>query len=128
MVRTWSDVGIPPAIGKASCLPLVVLSFAVLLSPLDAAKSKASFAKRSDPGYRSALATANRFLQAWQSQDHETGLLMLTDGAKHHSSEDDLRSFFSSGPDAAYEIARGKKLKAGATPSPSPCSHSISTG
>ena len=66
-----------------------------------------------DPGYASALAAANRFLQAWQNQDHETGLLMLTDIAKQNSSEDRLEIFFSSGRDAAYEIARGKKLKAG---------------
>ena len=68
---------------------------------------------RSDPAYVSALSAANRFLQAWQNQDHETGLLMLTDAAKQHSSEDRLEVFFSSGSDSAYEIARGKKLKAG---------------
>ena len=63
----------------------------------------------------SALAAANRFLQAWQNQDHETGLLMLTDAAKQLSSEDRLELFFfsSSGSDSAYEIARGKRLKAG---------------
>jgi hypothetical protein len=66
-----------------------------------------------DPGYASALAAANRFLQAWQNQDHETGLLMLTDTAKQSSSEDRLEAFFASGYDAAYEITRGKKLKAG---------------
>ena len=38
---------------------------------------------------------------------------MLTDIAKQHSSEDRMELFFSSGRDAAYEIARGKKLKAG---------------
>ncbi|MGA8312916.1 MAG: hypothetical protein WB755_23015 [Terriglobales bacterium] len=61
------------------------------------------------------MAAANRFLQAWQNQDHETGLLMLTDAAKELSSEDRLELFFSSssGSDAAYEIARGKKLKPG---------------
>ena len=66
-----------------------------------------------DPGYVSALAAANRFLQAWQNQDHETGLLMLTDAAKELRSEDRLELFFSSGSDTAYEIARGKKLKLG---------------
>ena len=38
---------------------------------------------------------------------------MLTDTAKQNSSEDRLEVFFASGRDAAYEIARGKKLKAG---------------
>jgi hypothetical protein len=75
--------------------------------------SPSSSAPAPDPGYASALGAANRFLQAWQNQDHETGLLMLTDVAKQHSSEDRLEAFFSSGRDAAYEIARGKKLKAG---------------
>ena len=69
--------------------------------------------RRLDLGYISALAAANRFLQAWQNQDHETGLLMLTDDAKQHSSEDRMESFFSSGTDAAYEIARGRKIKTG---------------
>jgi hypothetical protein len=99
--------------GRHPAFPLLVLSFAVLLSTPAAAKTKASFATRSRPAYISALAAANHFLQAWQSQDHETGLLMLTDAAKHNSSEEYLQSFFSSGSDAAYEIARGKKLKAG---------------
>ena len=38
---------------------------------------------------------------------------MLTDVAKQGSSPDRIESFFSSGSDAAYEIARGKKLKTG---------------
>lgn len=68
-----------------------------------------------DPDYVSALAAANRFLHAWQTQDHETGLIMLTDVAKHQISEDRLLAFFSSGTGAqpAFEINRGKKLKAG---------------
>ena len=79
-----------------------------------------------DRGYSSALAAANRFLQAWQNQDHETGLLMLTDAAKQSSSQERTDSFFSSGNDAAYEIARGRKMKAGRYAFPSSCyvSHS----
>jgi hypothetical protein len=69
--------------------------------------------RQADTGYVSALATANRFLQAWQNQDHESGLLMLTDDAKERSSEILMEAFFSSGADAAYEIARGKKVTAG---------------
>jgi hypothetical protein len=65
-----------------------------------------------DRSYITALSAANRFLQAWQNQDRETGLLMLTDDAKQQSSRDHLEAFFSSGADAAYEIARGKKIKA----------------
>jgi hypothetical protein len=94
----------------------MALSLALQASTVSIAKTKhspPSPAPAPDPGYASALAAANRFLQAWQNQDHETGLLMLTDVAKQNSSEDRLEVFFSSGRDAAYEIARGKKLRAG---------------
>jgi hypothetical protein len=67
----------------------------------------------SDPAYSSALAAANHFLHAWQSQDHETGIVMLADSARQRVSPDVLQSFFSPGPDAAYEIAHGQRLKAG---------------
>jgi len=86
--------------------------FASLLFALPvAAKPKPS--APTDRDYRSALATANRFLHAWQAQDQETGLLMLTDAAKRGTSMDRLQSFFSPGPQAAFEISRGRKLKTG---------------
>jgi hypothetical protein len=66
-----------------------------------------------DPAYGSALAAANRFLHAWQNQDHETGIVMLADTARQHASPELLQSFFSPGPNAAYEIAHGQRLKAG---------------
>ena len=99
----------------AVAVPVLALWVATILSASVAAKNRPlpSLSTSSDPAYVSALSAANRFLQAWQNQDHETGLLMLTDTAKQHSSEDRLEVFFSSGSDTAYEIARGKKLKAG---------------
>ena len=100
--------------GRYFAFPLIILSLASLLVTSAAARNKrSSTLPAPDPEYTPALAAANRFLQAWQNQDHETGLLMLTDTAKQKSSEDRLEIFFSSGHDAAYEIARGKKLKAG---------------
>lgn len=63
-----------------------------------------------DGDYISALSTANRFLQAWQSHDQETGLLLLSDAAKRQTSADNLEAFFSARK-SAYEITRGKKLK-----------------
>jgi hypothetical protein len=100
--------------GRHLAFPLIVLSLAWLLSTSAAGRNKhAPSLAVPDRGYASALAAANRFLQAWQNQDRETGLLMLTDIAKQNSSADRLEIFFSSGYDAAYEIARGKKLKAG---------------
>jgi len=101
-------------LGRQLALPLIILSLVLQASTVSIAKSKRAPAlPASDSGYKSALAAANRFLQAWQNQDHETGLLMLTDVAKQGSSPDRMESFFSSGRDAAYEIARGRKLKAG---------------
>jgi hypothetical protein len=104
--------------GRHLAFPLIALSLALQASTVSIAKTRHStsaptLAPTPDPGYASALAAANRFLQSWQNQDHETGLLMLTDTAKQGSSEDRLEVFFASGHDAAYEIARGRKLKAG---------------
>jgi hypothetical protein len=100
--------------GRHLAFPLIALSLALQASTVSIAKTRHSAPPpASDPGYASALGAANRFLQAWQNQDHETGLLMLTDAAKQNSSEDRLELFFASGHDAAYEITRGKKLKVG---------------
>jgi hypothetical protein len=63
-----------------------------------------------DPAYSSALAAANRFLHAWQTQDHETGIVMLTDSARQHTSPELLQTFFSPGPQPAFEIKHGKRL------------------
>ncbi|MGH9516006.1 MAG: hypothetical protein ACRD3P_10060 [Terriglobales bacterium] len=67
-----------------------------------------------DPLYGLALAAANRFLRAWQDQDQETGIMMLSDSARQSLSSDKLQSFFSPGPDAAYEITRGKRVNSAA--------------
>jgi hypothetical protein len=66
-----------------------------------------------DPQYGPALAAANRFLHAWQTQDHETGIMMLTDGAREHASRDQMQEFFSAGPEAAFEIRRGRRMNEG---------------
>jgi hypothetical protein len=65
-----------------------------------------------DGNYVSALAAANRFLHAWQNQDVETGLLMLSDRSRQQTQEDKLESFFISTPhsEQAYEIRPGRKL------------------
>lgn len=67
-----------------------------------------------DPLYGSALAAANRFLRAWQDQDQEAGIMMLSDSARQNLSPENLQSFFSPGPDAAYEITRGKRVNSAA--------------
>jgi len=91
----------------------------LLLCPLTFAKKKNTplpdpphAATATDNDYVSALSAANRFLQAWQTQDHEAGLLLLTDSAKHVTSEDQLEKMLSPGISTprGYQIGRGKKL------------------
>src|SRR5262249_18460400 len=83
-----------------------------LCSSLVMARAKGG-ARTIDPQYGSALAAANRFLHAWQTQDHETGIMMLTDAAREHVSRDQLQEFFSAGPEAAFEIQRGRQVNEG---------------
>lgn len=99
--------------GHAVMVAVLVLAF---LGMVCVAKTKPKTASTVvDPDYVSALATADRFLHAWQTQDHETGVLLLTDAAKQHTSEDHLDLFFSPGEstEEGFEINHGKKLKDG---------------
>lgn len=67
-----------------------------------------------DEDYVVALATANRFLHAWQTQDQETGVLLLADSLKQHTSEDHLQALFSpAGSVQGYEINHGKRVSDG---------------
>jgi hypothetical protein len=84
---------------------------AISPSPVEARSRIASSAPAVDDDYVVALATANRFLHAWQTQDQETGVLMLADTLKQHISEDHLQDLFSvAGAVQGYEISHGKKL------------------
>lgn len=97
---------------RGICMMLLCL---LAVNPLLSAKAKPAGFSAPDPDYISALAAANRFLHAWQTQDHEIGVLMLTDAAKHRIAEDGLQKFLSPRATAqqAFEINRGKKLKVG---------------
>ena len=66
-----------------------------------------------DPSYSTALATANRFLHTWQTQDHEAGIMMLSDRARAHASRDELQAFFSPSEQAAFEIQHGTRVNGG---------------
>ena len=98
------------------CAVLLVLSgFASIASSARVHKnswrgSSKSLSPAADPAYAAALAAANRFLHAWQTQDHETGIMMLTNAARAHASRERLQEFFSPSPDAAFEIQRGKHV------------------
>ena len=91
----------------------MLLLFFVLTSGLSFARPARPRLWTPDSSYSSALAAANRFLHAWQTQDHEAGILMLTDAARQQASSDKLQEFFSPGNDAAYEIRRGRRLNGG---------------
>jgi hypothetical protein len=90
----------------------VVVSLLLLLSicPQSFGHPHRKIPHASDPLYGSALAAANRFLRAWQDEDQESGIMMLSDSARQNVSPEKLQSFFSPGPDAAYEIAHGKRV------------------
>lgn len=85
----------------------------VFLTSLSFAKSK--IIPRVDSDYVLALGTANDFLRAWQTQDREAGILLLTDRLKQRTSEEALGNFFSrtACKSQSFEIARGKKLAPG---------------
>ena len=93
---------------------LLLLIFAAPCTPLLAAGGR-SASVRVDQDYIAALAAANRFLSAWQNQDHETAILLLTDKVKQHTKEERLDTFFSPSTHTqqAYEISSGKKLRQG---------------
>jgi hypothetical protein len=67
----------------------------------------------SSRAYLSALSAADHFLQAWQSNDAEAGMALLTNHAKQASTPDTMEAFFSNEPASAYEIGHGKLLKRG---------------
>lgn len=81
----------------------------VLTAPLWAASHShpAKQADPSDPGYVFALAAANHFMHAWQTGDLEDGTVLLSDGIRHSQNADTLETFFSSGTEHTFEIARG---------------------
>ena len=76
---------------------------------------KSKMAAPVDPDYIYALATANHFLHAWQTQDQETAVLLLSDRLKQRTSESSLDALLSSNVSKpqSFEIGRGKKLAPG---------------
>jgi hypothetical protein len=65
----------------------LVLLLLTIAAPLTARTRAAPARSAVDQEYIAALATANRFLQAWQSQDQETGILLLSDKVKGQTAE-----------------------------------------
>ena len=95
----------------------IVVSSLLLLVALTvplSSKSRGAVDGAVDRDYVSALSAADRFLHAWQTDDEEAGILMLTDHLKQRSNEESVHEFFSADPlRASYEIGRGRKLSSG---------------
>lgn len=64
-------------------------------------------ASPTDAGYVFALATANRFLHAWQVGDLENGMLLISDGIRHSENAEKLEQLFSATNERAFEIGTG---------------------
>jgi hypothetical protein len=54
-----------------------------------------------------ALATANRFLHAWQAGDLENGMLLISDGIRQSQNADKFEQLFSTANERAFEIGTG---------------------
>jgi hypothetical protein len=92
----------------------VLLCTALMASAAECKSKSATTA--ADRDYVSALAAANEFLHAWQVQDRAGGVILLTDSAKHRTSEEKIEQLLAPGMGVlqSYEIGQGKKLKSGA--------------
>jgi hypothetical protein len=60
-----------------------------------------------NPDYVLALASADRFMHAWQIGDIEHGIVQLSDGLRRSQDAKKVEQFFLNAKDRAYEIARG---------------------
>lgn len=98
----------PRVVRHAASFCLLIFWLPTSSSPTPA---KAARAASLDAEYASALAVADRFLQAWQAGDRENGIAMLTEHAKKGVNPADLEKFFSASDPSAYEINRGKRLR-----------------
>ncbi len=94
-------------IRSAACFFLLTI---FLMAPVSVRSSShpAKPTDVSDPGYVFALAAANYFLHAWQIEDAENGMVMLSDQIRHTQNPDQLEQFFLNGKDRAFEITRGR--------------------
>jgi hypothetical protein len=93
---------------------LLISSFAILYSSSLSATTRTAPARASaDADYIRALAAADRFLQAWQGEDVETGTVLLSSHAKDKIKRDELERLFTNSAPGAYEIEHGKFLRRG---------------
>ena len=92
---------------------LIALTLVLALALPLSARTKPKAVPTVDPDYIFALATATKFLYAWQTHDQETAALLLSDHAREHIDEGALAAFFSAHTEQAYELSPGRKLAHG---------------
>jgi len=91
-----------------AAVPIFVLAvFALTATAWGRAHRK--LATSFDPDYVAALATANRFLHAWQTGDLGDGMVLVSDGIRHSQNAAELEQFFSVATDRAFEIGTGRR-------------------
>jgi hypothetical protein len=91
---------------RVAVLILVLTVF--VLTTLGRGRAHKKPASPSDPDYVVALATANRFLQAWQTGDLADGMVLVSDGIRHSQNAAELERFFSAETERAFEIGAGR--------------------
>ena len=91
--------------------PAVPFLILCLLIPLLGLEAKSPSPAALDSSYVPALATADRFLQAWQAGDIENGMVLLSSHAKESVTAETVEAFFSNPGPSAYELTRGKLVK-----------------
>jgi hypothetical protein len=108
-----STVRLTSGVRRICVVFLAVLSVLLATAPLTWAKKHKASSPPTDSSYVAALATANRFLAAWQGNDQEAGLPLITNRAKHQRSEADIDKLFSGASARAFEITHGRQLSHG---------------
>ena len=82
------------------------------LNATDSARNKTRQALVQDAEHLSALATADRFLTAWMSDEPDIAESLMS--PTYSGSSDDLESFLASPCPCAFEIKHGRKARPGA--------------
>ncbi|MGB9237159.1 MAG: hypothetical protein WCC04_22345 [Terriglobales bacterium] len=88
-------------------MQVAVLAFFLTVSAWGRTHKKSAETSPSGPEYVVALATANRFLHAWQTGDLADGIGLVSDGIRHAQTAGELERFFSAETDRAFEIRAG---------------------
>src|SRR5271168_2010331 len=99
--------------GAASHACLTTILCALAATPVVWAKKHQdkTQTQAADSNYLAGLATANRFLAAWQANDQAAAMPLITNRAKQQSTEEGVDKLFSGSQTRAFEIAHGRALR-----------------